>query len=97
MKLNIISMTQLREDFNQVRQRLMAGEELLLVYRSQPLATINPVKKKASGKNKKAKLKTTKEIKNWLKNKIRPLKLGGHWTPQSLNQTYDRQYQQMLP
>ena len=44
--MNIISMKQLREDFSSVKQRLQAGEELLLIYRSQPLAEIKPVGKR---------------------------------------------------
>lgn len=44
MNVKTVSMKQLREDFPAVKQLLETGEELLLIYRSYPLAEIKPVK-----------------------------------------------------
>lgn len=88
--MNIISMKQLREDFSAVKQRLQAGEKLLLIYRSQPLAEIKPVKKMK---------KRTPKRKNYSK-EIEKLaggfKLGKDLTPEKLNKIYDKQYKEML-
>lgn len=43
MNTQTISTKQLREDFDSVRAAMEAGQSLLLLYRSQPLAKISPV------------------------------------------------------
>lgn len=50
MNTNIVSMKQLRENFSAVKEQLEAGQELLLIYRSQPLAEIKPLFKKMKKK-----------------------------------------------
>ena len=89
--MNIISMKQLREDFSTVKQRLQAGEELLLIYRSQPLAEIKPV-----GKRKK-KVSKKKDYAKIIEKLAGGFKLGVNLTPEKLNKIYDKQYEKMLP
>ena len=43
MNIPTISTKQLREDFSQVLEAMQAGQSLLLLYRSQPLAEIRPI------------------------------------------------------
>lgn len=40
--MKIISMKQLRKDFNPIRKGLQRGQEYLLMYRSKPLANLVP-------------------------------------------------------
>jgi hypothetical protein len=40
--MNIISMKQLRENFEPIRKKIEKGQPFLLLYRSKPLATITP-------------------------------------------------------
>ena len=86
--MNIISMKQLREDFSSVKQRLETGEELLLIYRSQPLAEIKPVKKK--------KALQKKDYTKIIEKLAGGFKLGANLTPKKLNKIYDKQYEEML-
>ena len=87
--MNIISMKQLREDFSSVKQRLQAGEELLLIYRSQPLAKIRPVGKRKKTLKKKDYVKIIEKLAGGFK-------LGANLTPEKLNKIYDKQYEEML-
>ncbi|KKU45165.1 MAG: hypothetical protein UX62_C0040G0004 [Microgenomates group bacterium GW2011_GWA2_46_7] len=43
MNIQTISTKQLREDFSSVKTAMNAGQTLLLLYRSKPLAKISPV------------------------------------------------------
>jgi len=97
MNINTISMKQLREDFSSVKEKLEKGEELVLIYRSQPLAQISPFSK-ASTKNKTKKQKKSKTEKKvaLIKKLSGGFKLGD-WTPEELNRIYDKQYEEMLP
>jgi len=88
--MNIISMKQLREDFSSVKQRLETGEELLLIYRSQPLAEIKPVKKR------KKKALKKKDYTKIIERLAGGFKLGANLTPKKLNKIYDKQYEEML-
>lgn len=62
MKIQTISTKELREDFSKVKAAMEAGRSLVLMYRSQPLAEIKPVKQKQQ------KLRTfsLREIKRWI-------------------------------
>lgn len=88
--MNIISMKQLREDFGDIKQRLQAGEKLLLVYRSQPLAEIKPVKKR------KKKVLKRRDYTKIIEKLAGGFKLGRNLTPEKLNKIYDKQYEEML-
>ena len=90
-------MKQLREDFSSVKEKLDKGEELMLIYRSQPLAQISPFSK-ISRKNKMKRKKSSRIKKNL--DLIKKLSGGfklGDWNPEELNRTYDKQYEEMLP
>lgn len=43
MSIQTISTKELREDFSQVRTAMEAGQSLVLLYRSKPLAKIQPL------------------------------------------------------
>ena len=49
MEAQVISVKYLRENFSSIRQRLKNGLSFLLVYRSEPIAKLEPI----SDKNKK--------------------------------------------
>lgn len=88
--MNIISMKQLREDFSAIKQRLQAGEELLLIYRSQPLAEIRPIKKRKKEAFKK------RDYAKIIEKLAGGFKLGVNLTPEKLSKIYDKQYEEML-
>lgn len=90
MDINTVSMKQIREDFPNIRQRLEAGEELLLIYRSQPLAEIKPVKIKSREFSKK------RDYAKMIQKLAGGFELGADLTPEKLNKIYDQQYEQML-
>ena len=89
MNINTVSMKQLRESFPDIRERLEAGEELLLIYRSQPLAEIKPVGKKARKVSKKNYTRMIEKLAGGFQ-------LGTNLTPKKLNKIYDQQYGKML-
>lgn len=62
MKIRTISTKELREDFSKVKAAMKAGQSLVLMYRSRPLAEIKPFKQKQQ------KLRTfsLREIKKWI-------------------------------
>ena len=91
MKMNIISMKQLREEFPSIRERIEMGEKLLLIYRSKPLAEIKPLKKK-----KKFKKASKKDYSKIVEKLAGGLSLGKDITPDKLNKIYDKQYKEML-
>lgn len=88
--MNIISMKQLREDFSTIKQRLQAGEQLLLIYRSQPLAEIKPIKKSRKRVFKK------RDYTKMIEKLAGGFKLGADLAPEKLNKIYDKQYEEML-
>ena len=90
MDINTISMKQMRENFLSIRQRLEAGEEFLLIYRSQPLAEIRPVGKEDKGFSKK------KDYGKTIEKLAGGFRLGSDLTPKKLNEIYDQQYGQVL-
>jgi len=49
MQIQPISVKYLRENFSFVRERLKNGLSFLLIYRSEPIARIEPVKEEGTG------------------------------------------------
>ena len=49
MQIQPISVKYLRENFSLVKQRLKNGFSFLLIYRSEPIARIEPVKNRSGG------------------------------------------------
>lgn len=90
MGINIISVKQLRENFNKVKEGVKKGQRFLLIYRSQPLAEIKPVTKKRKSRSKKE-----ESIESKLE-KVRKLAGGFNFgkglTPKQINQLIDNQY-----
>lgn len=82
-------MKQLREEFSTIKQRLQAGENLLLIYRSKPLAEIKPVKKPKKKILKRNFAKVIEKLAGGFR-------LGKDLTPDKLNKIYDKQYEEML-
>lgn len=62
MSFQTISTKELREDFSQVKTAMEAGQSLLLLYRSQPLAEIRPV----SRPKRKIRLFSKRQLKQWI-------------------------------
>jgi len=90
MNINTVSMKQLRESFPDIRERLEAGEELLLIYRSQPLAEIKPVGKETR------KVPRKRDYAKMIEKLAGGFQLGANLTPNKLNKIYDQQYGKML-
>lgn len=61
MDMQTISMKELREDFAQVKAAMDAGQSLMLLYRSKPLAEIKPVKTK-----RKLRSFSKKQLNDWI-------------------------------
>lgn len=62
MKFQTISTKELREDFSKVKAAMEAGESLILLYRSQPLAELKPVKQTRQ----KLRSFSLKQLKQWI-------------------------------
>lgn len=62
MNLQTISTKELREDFSRLRAAIEAGQPLLLLYRSQPLAKILPIARP----KKRARLFSKRQLKQWV-------------------------------
>ena len=62
MGIQTISTKELREDFAQVRAAMEAGQSLVLLYRSKPLAEIKPVRQPKA----KIRLFSKRQIKQWI-------------------------------
>lgn len=62
MNIRTISTKELREDFSQVRDTLEAGQSLVLLYRSKPLAEIKPIFRSKS----KIRLFSKRQLKQWI-------------------------------
>lgn len=63
MNIQTISTKELREDFSQVRAAMEAGQSLVLLYRSKPLAKIQPIAKPKKG----LRLFSKKQLKQWIR------------------------------
>lgn len=62
MGIQTISTKELREDFSQVRAAMEAGQSLVLLYRSKPLAEIKPVRRPKI----KTRLFSKRQIEQWI-------------------------------
>ncbi|MBI5465126.1 hypothetical protein HY946_00770 [Candidatus Gottesmanbacteria bacterium] len=62
MSIQTISTKELREDFSQVRAAMEAGQSLVLLYRSKPLAEIKPVQRPKT----KIRLFSKRQIEQWI-------------------------------
>ena len=61
MAMQMVSMKDLRENFSRVKAAMEAGESLMLLYRSAPLAEIKPVRLK-----RRLRRFSTKQLKQWI-------------------------------
>ncbi len=87
MSFNIISVKQFRENFGGVKALLEEGKEVLLIYRSKPLAKIQPIKKReVLPQNKK--LRLIDDLSGGIRLKS--------WTPQKLSKIIDKSYGKVL-
>jgi len=89
-------MKQLREDFSSVKEKLEKGEELMLIYRSQPLAKITSLMEEPFGKKAKTKKKAKKKDYSKIIEKLAGGFELGDWTPEQLNKLLDKRYEKML-
>lgn len=94
--MNIISVKQLRENFGALKTELEEGESFLLMYRSRPLAELNPVKQKKLHVSKTQVAKNLKLMKK-LAGGIRLGKWAKQVTPERINKLLDERYEKMLP
>ena len=93
MDVNTISVKQLRENFNQLKEGLEEGLSYLLIYRSEPIAEIKPVGKRRLMAQKRTKAQMSKMV-----DKLSGgLKLGKNLTPAMINKILDKRYEEMLP
>lgn len=97
--MNIISMKQLRENFGALKADLEAGESFLLMYRSQPLAKLQPITQKKLKKLESSAAREARIKRNIAKVKrlAGGLHLGKDLTPEKINQINDAQYERLLP
>ncbi len=91
--MNIISVKQLRENFGALKAELEAGESFLLMYRSQPLAELKPVKQTTLASSKKKIQRKLRQIRKIAGG----LHLGKDLTPEKINELNDQIYDQLLP
>jgi len=63
MNIQTISTKELREDFSQVKAAMEAGQSLILLYRSKPLAEIRPV----VPTKRKLRSFSQRQLKKWIK------------------------------
>ena len=91
--MNTVSMKQLRENFASLKEKLERGEDLTLIYRSQPLAKLISLAKKPAQKRKSLKKKNYAEL---VKKLSGGLKLGKTLTPEKMNKILNERYQKML-
>lgn len=95
MKINIISVKQLRENFTEVKEGVEQGKNYLLIYRSLPLAEIIPVRKQRFKADTKAKRSIDRKMKK-VEKLAGGLKLGKSLTPVKINQLLNKRYEKML-
>ena len=90
MKINTVSVKQLRERFGQIKEGIENGLSYLLIYRSQPLAEIKPLEKGGGFRlSQQDKIKKVKELAGGLK-------LGKGLTPKQMNILYSKTYEDLL-
>ena len=63
MNMHTISTKQLRQDFSQIITAMDAGQSLMLLYRSKPLAKISPIAKPKQ----KGRTFSKRQIDQWIK------------------------------
>ncbi|MBU1110469.1 hypothetical protein KKB83_02540 [Patescibacteria group bacterium] len=95
MEMNLISTKQLRENFPFIRDKLREGQRFLLIYRSQPLAELNPVGTKVSLKL--PKTSNTSRGVRVMRTLAGGLHLGKGLPPKKMNDSYNKEYGKMLP
>ncbi len=86
--MNIISVKELREHFDYVKNAMREGQPLILVYRSKPIAEIRPIENK-NEINLREKFTSNLKKVNALAGGLR---LGKGLTPTQLNRLYDQNY-----
>lgn len=91
MNINMISVKELRENFDKLKTDLEDGKSFILLYRSKPLAEIKPFKQKESDEM-------------TISNKIALVKklAGGidipiQLNPEDINKIVNTSYEEMLP
>lgn len=90
--MQIISVKELREHFDQVKEAVSHGQSLLLVYHSKPLAEIRPVREE-SLLSKEARIASNKDK---IKKLAGGMKLGKGFSPKEINSLYDQSYESLL-
>lgn len=95
MKTNIISVKQLRQDFEGVRQGIRMGHSYVLVYRSRPIAELRPLPGGAES-NEDRQAKIQRKIAQ-IRRLAGGLKLGKGLTPEKINRLYEKSYESVLP
>lgn len=94
MKTTIISVKQLRQKFEMVRESLAAGHSFTLVYRSQPFATLQPMDNQLDQPElRRERIKNNLEK---LEKIAGGLKLGRGRTPSQMNKDYEKSYEKLL-
>ena len=94
MRIQIISVKQLRENLPQIRKGLLKNKTYLLVYRSQPFARLEPVGEEVEWKTEEV---LSKKLNLTLVDKLAGgLKLGKDLTPAKINQILDQRYGKVL-
>lgn len=94
MKTNIISVKQLRQDFEGVRRGIRLGHSYVLVYRSHPIAELRPLPNSAeSHEDRRAKIQ--RKIAQ-IRRLAGGLKLSKSLTPEKINRLYEKSYESVL-
>ncbi len=87
MKVNIISVNQLRQNFALLKKAIERGESYILVYRSKPLAEIKPIQKKEEvGDNIEEKVQKVRQLAGGVR-------LGIKVSPRKLRQIFRTSYE----
>lgn len=93
MKIQIISVKQLRENLPKIREGLRKNQVYLLIYRSRPFARLEPVEKDLGWEEEKSFSKSDLSLVDKLSGGLR---LGKSLTPAKINKVLDQRYEKML-
>jgi len=88
--MRTISVTELREDFNRLKEGIEKGLSYILIYRSRPLAEIKPIEKAEESEEEK-KERIQRNIQK-AKKLAGGFKLGKGLSPKEMNKLYDQSY-----